>query len=351
MKQNPHIVFLTPGFAVSEADSTTIPAQQIFLKALQKSIPNAKLTIIAFHYPFQKKQYKWFGFDVIPLNGKNNKLKKIITWYKVIQTLKNLNKEQKITTIHSFWIGECAFIGNYFSKKNKTPHVTTAMGQDVNTENLLPKLINFKNRKIVSQSKIQQEILLRNHHINSTIIPWNLDIDSFPEIKESTIDILGVGSLNEVKNYSLFIDIVSDLVQIKPNLKIEIIGDGQQFEFLKNKIETRKLAKNISLLGLLSRNEVLLKMSQTTLLLHTSTFEGFGYVFAEALYSGMKIISFNVGTSMPSSKWKIANSKEEMIQFCNEYLNQKKSFKQRFLLNSENETVSSYLKLYNEKNY
>jgi glycosyltransferase involved in cell wall biosynthesis len=347
MKQNAHIVFLTPGFAASEDDSTTIPAQQIYLKALLKTIPDVKLTIITFQYPFQKEQYNWNGLNVIPLNGKNNKLRKIITWYKAIQSLKKLNSQHKITTIHSFWIGECAFIGNYFSKKNNISHVITAMGQDVKKGNLFTKLIHLKNCKIISISRIQQEFLLINHQINSKIIPWNLDVESFPIIKESTIDILGVGSLNEVKNYDLFIDVITNLVHTNPTLKIVLIGDGEQFAFLKTKIKTKKLEKNISLLGLLPRNEVLIKMSEATLFLHTSLFEGFGYVFAEALYSGMKIVSFNVGSSKSSSKWKIANSKDEMIQFCTEIINHNEVSKERFSLTSENETVNSYLNLYN----
>lgn len=347
MKSNiKHIVFLTPGFAQNEQDSTTIPAQQIFLKALREAIPNAKLTIVAFQYPFKKNQYKWFGFDVIPLHGKNNKLKKILTWYNAIQTLQKLNKDQKITAIHSFWIGECALIGNYFANKHNISHVVTAMGQDVKKENFFTKIMPFKKGNIVSQSQNQKKILLENHKLNSIIIPWNLDFDSFPKMEESAIDILGVGSLIEVKNFTFFVEIIAQLVQKKPNLKVEIIGEGKQFELLQNKIINLNLENNISLLGLLPRNEVLLKMSQATLLLHTSSFEGFGYVFAEALYAGMNIISFDVGISKTSEKWKIANSKEEMTQLCINFLNKTEIAKERFLLISEKETINSYLKLY-----
>ncbi len=75
-----HIVLLTPGFSESEEDSTTIPALQIFVKALLVNNPQYSLKIITFQFPFTSKKYNWFGAEIIPLNGKNKRInyKKLI---------------------------------------------------------------------------------------------------------------------------------------------------------------------------------------------------------------------------------------------------------------------------------
>jgi len=79
-----HIVFLSPGFAQNEQDTTTIPAIQIYLKVLKQLHPELKITIIAFQFPFTTEKYKWFGCEVIPLNGRNLKSKKFIFGEKLI---------------------------------------------------------------------------------------------------------------------------------------------------------------------------------------------------------------------------------------------------------------------------
>jgi hypothetical protein len=205
---NQHIVFLTPGFAESEEDSTTIPALQVFLKSMRKALPNAKLTLLTFQFPFTKKAYDWHGIEVIPLNGQNKRLKKLWTWKKATKTLKKIHQKEKIDTIHSFWIGECSRIGQQFSEKYNINHVVTVMGQDASIENSYAKNLTASNTKMVTLSENHQAVLLETYNLKSTIISWHLDTIEFPDLQENTIDILGVGSLNTIKNYSDFIEII-----------------------------------------------------------------------------------------------------------------------------------------------
>ena len=84
--QKQHIVFLTPGFAESDKDSTTIPALQVYLKSLRKTLPDTKMTLLAFQFPFSKTIYDWHGIEVILLNGKNKRIKKLWVWRKAMKT-------------------------------------------------------------------------------------------------------------------------------------------------------------------------------------------------------------------------------------------------------------------------
>ena len=69
--KNSHIVFLTPGFAESEKDSTTIPALQVYLKNLKKKLPKTKMTIITFQFPFINKVYDSIWKDGLNLNDQS----------------------------------------------------------------------------------------------------------------------------------------------------------------------------------------------------------------------------------------------------------------------------------------
>ncbi len=116
-KIDKNIVILTPGFPKNEADSTTIPALQLYVKALKEKQPSYNIKVITFQFPFTSKKYSWFGIDIFPLNGRNSRLKKILVWNKAAQLLKQFHREKKIDVIHSFWLGECAFIGQKIAKK------------------------------------------------------------------------------------------------------------------------------------------------------------------------------------------------------------------------------------------
>lgn len=343
----PHIVFLTPGFAVSEEDSTTIPALQIYLKAFVKEKPEIKVTLISFQFPFTNKAYNWNGINIIPLNGRNSKLKRLFIWRNATAVLNEIHSKKPITTIHSFWIGECSFIGEKFAVKNKLKHVITAMGQDV-IKNKYIWFLKSQKSKIITLSENQNAVLATNYNLKSQIIPWFIDEKSFPDVENKKIDILGVGSLNRIKNYPSFIEVIRELVKIIPEIRVEIIGEGTEYFKIKKLIENYQLQNTIKLVGQLPRMEVLQKMSQSKILLHTSKYESFGFVFPEALYSGMNIISYNVGSAKKSKKWLVCKNHNEMTLACKDLLTDYNDDKKRLLIYPEKKTISAYLKLYYE---
>lgn len=339
-------MFLTPGFAKSENDSTTIPALQVFLKSIRKALPNATLTLLTFQFPFTKKKYHWNGIQVIPLNGQNKRLKKLWTWKKAAKTLKKLHKKQKIATVHSFWIGECSRIGQQFASKYNVNHIVTVMGQDASVKNSFAKDLIGTNAKIVTLCKNHQTALTKTYNIPSSIIPWHLDVANFPQLQENTIDILGVGSLNTIKNYPDFIDIIANIAKTHNNLNVVIIGDGILRNSIETKIKNLHLENTITLLGELPRTEVFQKMAQSKILLHTSIYESFGFVFLEALYAGAHIVSYNVGLAKPASHWHVGYDIHQLTDACKSILSRENEQKKRTVLSSETETITAYLSLY-----
>src|ERR1700712_484400 len=102
------LIILIPGFAVNEADSTCLPAQQLLIRKINKLYPQLEIVIIPFQYPFTNKEYFWFGNRVIPFNGGNKKkILKLWVWLKIIIKLNQLKRQKNITGVFSCWCTEC----------------------------------------------------------------------------------------------------------------------------------------------------------------------------------------------------------------------------------------------------
>ncbi len=341
-----HIVFITPGFAKDENDSSCIPPLQLFAKHLSQH--NFKVTVIALEYP-EKKNYKWNNVDVYSCGGSNSTVAKPITWLKAFALFKTINKKSKVDMLHSFWLQDTVLVGNFISKKYSLPHLTTLIGQDVLPSNNYLKILSTHKQRLVALSKYHAATFTRTTQNKvHTIIPWGIDKNEFPNFNTGnrSIDILAVGSLNEVKNMNEFVEVIALVNERFPNVNVVIAGDGLLRKELEQKVKQLNLTANINFKGQLQRAEVLQLMQQSKMLLHTSKFESYGYVFAEALWSGMKIVSHAVGMVTEQNSL-IGNSTQELATNCLKILQAKNSFNQIETATIQ-QTVVDYVTLYNE---
>ena len=242
---NKHILILAPGFPRDENDFNCIPPLQELLPKFKLTYPNSRISVIAFQYPYWRRKYSWNGLDIIPLGGKNSRIKKAFVWLRAIRQAKNINRSNRIDVIHSLWLGECAMIGNILSKKFECEHMCTLMGQDVKLENRYLKKLIDKKITIIALSKNQSEqfLTLTNRKVDE-IIPWGIDNQS-ENIPERDIDLLGVGSLIPLKNYSLFIKAIEEIEKTKPDVKCILVGTGPESSKLKAIAKDKGLENNI----------------------------------------------------------------------------------------------------------
>lgn len=348
MNSAKHILFLTPGFPKNEDDFNCIPPLQEFLLKINSSYPSVRISIIAFQYPFHNKSYLWNNINIFPMAGKNNIFLKPFVWLHAIKTAKNLNKENRVDVIHSLWLGECAMIGNQLAKKFNCKHICTLMGQDVKSDNRYLKFSKNKKIKFIALSKNQSDQFrqLTGRKVDE-IIHWGICDQNFPNT-ERDIDILAVGSLIPLKNYSLLIGIIAELKNIHPNIKCKLVGAGPELKKLKTLAIQKEISKNIEFTDLLSRTEIFKLMQRSKIFVHPSTFEGSGYVFAEALVNGMNIVSFNVGYAQENPKWFIAKDEKDFIQIVRNLLTTLPDFTPVNLF-PLGETVERYAEIYGIK--
>jgi glycosyltransferase involved in cell wall biosynthesis len=193
---------------------------------------------------------------------------------------------------------------------------------------LLAKLFNFKSKFILRISGLPKFNFLRKFYwktcgnaffkitspTNATINHLQLiqifdkkklfllrdpiiNIQKIEKLKKQKIDpyfeknqfIVAIGRLTKQKNFKFLISCFQKLTNSQPNLKLVILGDGEEMQNLKTLIHTNNLENNIFLLGHLQN--VFNYLSRAKLFILSSLWEDPGWVLLEAAASNTLILS------------------------------------------------------------
>ena len=128
-----------------------------------------------------------------------------------------------------------------------------------------------------------------------SVINNGINIDSYYNITDSQITdlknemginendlIIGhVGRFAKVKNQEFFIEFANTLQKKNQNFKILLVGNGDNFEIIKNKIKENKLEQYFIMPGL--RKDIPVFMKMFDIFIMPSLYEGFPLVVVEAL--------------------------------------------------------------------
>jgi glycosyltransferase involved in cell wall biosynthesis len=343
------LVIVTPGFPKDENDSTCIPERQIFVRVLKETYPQLNIVVVAFQYPLQPREYNWNGVKVIALGGKNKGgLNRRMTWIGAWQKLKKLNTENRVIGLISFWLDECAFIADKFSKKNHIKHYSWLLGQDARPGNPYVKRMAPKADELIALSDSLVDEFKTNYGITPKhVIPGAVDPTLFKyQHPERDIDVLGVGSLIQLKQYHLFIETIGYLKDHLPNIKTVICGKGPEMKKLKDLVIAHKLEQRVVFKGELTHTEILDHMQRSKILLHPSSYEGFSTVLLEALYAGAHVVSFFKPMKAQFLHHHIVKDQEEMNQKILALLNDNGLDHEPVLVNTMTQMARSVMQLF-----
>ena len=314
-RQNKTIIIFSPAFAANEADTIWLPWLQIFVRALNKNFPGLNVIVFAFQYPYTTKTYRWHNNAVIPFNGSHKKKgERLLMWLKIFSLVRKIKKTHNVPGIFSMWCTECTFVAKYAAKFLNLKYFCWIVGQDARATNTYVKRIRPYPSLLITISDFLVDEFYRNHGIKPQhTIPMGIDISLFNSLPvKKDIDVIGVGSLSILKQYDIFVQIVATLKENLPDVKAMLCGDGEDREHIKEMIKRLSLNENITLTGTLQHAEALKMMQRAKILLHPSSYEGFGVVCLEALYAGAHVISFVQPMYHKIKNWHIVKTTEEM---------------------------------------
>ncbi len=345
------LVILSPGFPENEADTTCLPAHQVFIRAINRNFPELKVIILALQYPFAVNEYLWFGNTVISFNGgRHRKIGRLLFWVKIWGVLKTLQKEHSLLGLLGFWFNEYALVSKYFGKVNRVKHYSWITGQDAKKGNLFVKLVKPKPNSLIAMSDFLAQQFYTNYKVKPAfIVPNGIDIAMFcAEKMERCIDVFAAGSLIPLKQYDVFVDVVKLIAEKLPGMQAVLCGKGPEEDNLVKKIAALGLDENIQLAGERKHNEVLGLMQQSKVFLHTSNYEGFSTVCLEALYAGVHVISFFRPMENDIEHWHIVKTKEEMAHKALAVLQDAATVHKPVLAYAMDDVAKQILKLYKQ---
>jgi glycosyltransferase involved in cell wall biosynthesis len=294
------VLFLTPGFAAHEHDLNCIPPLQLFVRALMRQ--GVDLHIIALEYPFRGAPYRWGGVDeagVYPCNGRNRRYLRWRTLARARSFARQLLTEKRFDVIHSFWLGPAWALGEQLAARWQTPHFSTLMGQDVLPANrYLRRLRAEAASRLVALTSFHNDVLEKTTGLRAAhCIPWGVAKSDIPVSlpAKRPVDVLGVGSLVPVKNWEQWLRVLHLAVAERPGLSALLIGAGPEEGRLRALANRLHLENNLQFAGEIPRPEVLARMRESRVLLHTARFESFGMVLAEAAAHGCRAVGTPVG--------------------------------------------------------
>lgn len=313
------LVIISPGFPSNERDTTCLPAQQLFVRSLNKLFPELRVIIVTLQYPYRRDRYLWFGNTVVALNGKSvPRWLRPWVWINAYYQLEKIHSQTGITGLLSFWCHETALIGKLFAARKLITHRIWIKGQDARKNNFFVRMIRPAAHELVALSESLAGAFEKNHRVRPAhIVPNGVDTGMFGKRKiKKEIDVLGAGSLIPLKQYSIFINVVRMLVKVKPDLRVVLIGAGPELQRLRAAIEKNDLEEHIVMPGEVPHQEVISCMEQAKVFLHPSSYEGYSTVCLEALAAGCHVVSFVSAEKRPIEHWHIVKNEAAMTATC-----------------------------------
>jgi 1,2-diacylglycerol 3-alpha-glucosyltransferase len=296
------ILWLTPGFAANEHDHNCIPPLQLLAHELLGQ--GIDLQVIALEYPFRAEPYVWgngVGASVYPCDGRNRRYLRWRTLARARAFAQQLFTTNRFDAIHSFWLGPAWSLGEQLAARWQTPHVTTLMGQDVLPDNrYLRRLQAGGVHRLVALTPFHNDQLEKTTGLRAEYcIPWGVGSVDVAEVlpQERPVDVLGVGSLIPVKNWEQWLRVLRLVARVRPGLRAELIGSGPEASRLRALAQQLGLMRQVHFAGEIPRPQVLARLRKSRVLLHTSRFESFGMVVAEATANGCRVVGTPVGAA------------------------------------------------------
>lgn len=224
--------------------------------------------------------------------------------YFSLNAAKNAMKED-FDIVHSFHYGYFpASLGLRVAKKKKIPHLLTPTFHDVQITKLKSLLFSFynrteganllKNSTVLTYNEDEKRKLAKFAKFDGRVVPSPIQDDIFyPASKKSrTKTVIYIGAFLPWKGAKIAFDICR---QIRGDVKFKFIGSGPLERELK-----AKAGKNFTFLKNLSVEQLAREIRNSDILLYPTAYESFGRVAAEAMMSGVPVITTKVG-AMPET--------------------------------------------------
>ncbi|WP_368559892.1 glycosyltransferase [Acinetobacter indicus] len=247
--------------------------------------------------------YRWYYLNTTPKLFKYNINKWVRNGMKLFEKYIEDHGKPDVIHVHSILSG--AFLANEIKNKYNIPFLITehstayARGLINNNRILFLKSVLLNSSANIAVSN-EFKILLNNiFEVNSwRYIPniVNQDfLDAEISNKNNNFKYINICLLDPKKRVDILIYAFNEVLKKYPNLLLEIGGGGSEKLKLEKLVNELNIEKNVKFLGKLTREDVKIKVRESSVFVLSSEYETFGVVVIEALALGKPVISTKCG--------------------------------------------------------
>lgn len=225
----------------------------------------------------------------------------------VLSEVKRLSKSFSFDIIHAHSLIPDGFGAALIAGIVKKPLVVTIHGRELHgsfkKSRLIEKEIAFSIKRasavVTVSSVFLKRLMTRFPELptaKTSVIYNGFDTSTFErrtkEVGRPSCDftLLTVANLLKLKGHEYVLRALAFVIKEHPEIVYQIIGTGPEKERLKGFCKSLGIENNVFFLGEKSRNEVADYMANCDAFIMTSTDEGFGVVYLEAMSQGKPII-------------------------------------------------------------
>ena len=269
---------------------------------------------------------------------------------KARKIIKNIEPD----VIFSFYVPNYGFTSALIKNRRKFIFVESPLGSDIATfpdKNAFFKFIVkytlSRSDLIIAQDPVQEfriKQLLEGKNENILQISWGVDIDLFkPKKMKKMYDIIMVNGLIREKGTHILIKALPEIKKHFPDIKVAILGDGEDKGYLINLAKRLGVYDNIEFMGHIQHNKIPNYLNSSKIFISTDHPITFGHAYGlnllEAMSCGLPTIVAKRPTVVCGyKKWYFgklydADNLKELSETIINLLNDKKSQKQLSKIN------------------
>ncbi|MBT7392686.1 glycosyltransferase family 4 protein [archaeon] len=209
-----------------------------------------------------------------------------LTYFTYPVILRNI-KAKKFLTYHEVWIGE--WVKNTGTKLGLVGEIA---------ERVILFFVKITKTKIISVSEFTRKKLVEQGIKKVNVVNNGIDMQKYDSVKVSKFDFPTIGVIGRLINQKRVDDVLYALAIVKkkiPDIKLKIIGKGEEMKSLKKLTIKLHLEKNVEFLGYVKEHmDVIKTLKKCHLFVHASIREGFGIVLLESAACGIPFVATDI---------------------------------------------------------
>ncbi|MEK6646840.1 MAG: glycosyltransferase family 4 protein [Candidatus Firestonebacteria bacterium] len=149
-------------------------------------------------------------------------------------------------------------------------------------------------KRFIRKKRDESKIIVIRGGVNISDSTKYLNSQNVIPVEKRKYDACFVGRFHQQKGVLVLIDIWKEVVKLKPDAKLAMIGNGPLEEEVKNRAKEYGIGNNIDLFGFLDGEKKYAIFQQSKIVVHPATYDSGGMASAEAMAWELPGISFDL---------------------------------------------------------